>query len=285
MISQISLRLLGGRSSPSSPGNSDGKNSSSVGGYSADREGNAASHQHPPGQIDLKVKHKRHSTLDCAGRAKRKKLNEENFAASVAKEDIIRAGLTVPVLRAASRGPRAISLGKVDATTVKLVFSHEVAASPFLFPASTFPTDFGSLYDSYIQMFDSCRNAYTEVDAGASDSLDSFSDTQSDTSTSSESLPLNPRIDDSLAVKKSLLVERPNDTAQTVSCYSAVSMTMEEALTVCKSSRYASTLFSLYMLLFKLFLTDNILSISISGCWHSQHLHTWWSIPTLLLSN
>jgi hypothetical protein len=240
MVSQISSRLLGGRNTPSSAGNSDGGNASSVGGYSADREGNTSSRQHLPGHIDLQLKHKRHSTSDCAGRSKRKKLNEEHFAASVAKDDITRAGLAVPVLRAASRGPRAISLGKVDATTVKLVFSHEVAASPFLFPASIFPTDFGSLYDSYTQMFDSCRNAYTEVDPEVSDSLDSLSDTQSDTSTSSEKFPLNPRIDDSLALNESPLLKRPNHTAKTVSCSSAVSMTMEEALTVCNSSRYAS---------------------------------------------
>jgi hypothetical protein len=63
-------------------------------------------------------------------------------------------------------------------------------------------------------------------------------------------------------------------------------MTMEEALTVCNSSRYASNhaIFIIFFS-FNIFLTDSNLSISLTGCWHSQHLHTWWSIPTLLLSN
>lgn len=270
----VSSRLVAGRNTPSStssdsnnpvsniPSNiSAGEHSSSVGGYSADREGTGS----PPGHIDFHVKHKRNFTSDSGGRAKRNKLNDEQqYAAVVAKANIARAGLAIPVLRAKSRGPRAISLGMVDTTKVKLVFAQEVAASPFLIPTTlerssteimhNFTTDFG---DVYIEMLDSCRNAYFGVDDEVSDSTSSFSDTDSDdTCTSSKSLDLNPRIDDSLATGDPV-AQLPSLTAQAISCSPALSMTMEEALTVCKCSRYVSNLSAFYRCLsfFSLILT------------------------------
>jgi hypothetical protein len=89
-------------------------------------------------------------------------------------------------------------------------------------------------------MLDSCRNAYCGVDDEVSDSTSSLSDTDSDDAfTSSKSLTLSPRIDDSLATGEPV-AQLPSLTAQAYAHPPALSMTMAEALAVCKCSRYAS---------------------------------------------
>ena len=271
MLSLPIKRLAKGRNTPSNTSSDSNNassisakgNSTSVGGYSADREGTGS----PPSHIDFRVRHKRNFTSESAGRAKRNKISaEQHYAAKVAKDDIARAGLAVPVLRAKSRGPRAISLGKVDITKVNLVFSQEVAASPFLIPTTLersskeikhgFATDFGTVY---IQMLDSCRNAYCGIHDEVSDSTSSVSDTDSDDAfTSSKSLALNPRIDDSLTTREPV-AQLSSINAQADSRPPALSMTMEEALAVSKCSRYVSNLYAFYRCSsFELFLTDSI---------------------------
>ena len=259
MLSLPSKQLVEGRNTPSnrSRGSNNASsisaegNSTSVGGYSADREGTGR----PPSHFYFRVKHKRNVTSDSSERAKRNKISaEQHYAAHVAKDDIARAGLAVPVLRAKSRGPRAISLGKVDTNKVSLVFAEEVAASPFLIPTTLersstkikhhcFTADFGNVYN---ELLDSCRNAYCGVDDEASDSTSSVSDTDSDGAfTSSKSRASNPRIDDSLATVEPV-AQLSTLNAEAVSHPPSLLMTMEEALAFSKCSRYDSYFAAFY---------------------------------------
>lgn len=242
-ISKLSSRLLAGRNTPSSTGsdskngaapsrNSGGGHSSCSGGYSADREGSVSS---PPGHIDLQVKHKRHFLSSNEDRTKRRKLNELQYTATVAKADILRAGQTVPVLRASR--PRAISLGKVDTSRVKFVFSKEVQSSPFLIPLSAGSSTSGHNqisapdYDVYSQMLDACKELYATAIAGtdgavtgsATSSFSDSVDTLISTKTEEDVTPKNGKI----------ITERPTPLIP------EVSMTMEEALGFCNYSRYA----------------------------------------------
>jgi hypothetical protein len=127
---------------------------------------------------------------------------------------------------------------------VKLVRSKDVESSPFLIPASQpftqinydFATE--SVYNTLVE---SCRRAYELLDAvdTESESTSSFSDTDSDDSQgcSKEMIAIKPRIDDVAPI-----VAQPAISASVaepeVSTLPAVTMAMEEALTVCNFSRY-----------------------------------------------
>lgn len=239
MVSQLSARLLADRSDSGSSNDSDRERASS-GGYSADREGTSS----PPGHISLQgMKHKRHIVSDGNERNKRQKLNEEQYAASVAKETVKKAGRKVrPIDTNRSR----ICLGKVDMSRVQLVRSKDIESSPFLIPSSQPLTEIKYDYSTesvYNALLDSCRVAYELLDAVDMDSTDSastssFSDTESDDSQGSnkERVVLTPRVDDSAPVVTQHFISTVMEPE--VSTPPAVSMTMEEALTVCNISRY-----------------------------------------------
>lgn len=68
-----------------------------------------------------------------AGPAKRTKIHETQYVASVATSELVRLGAQVPRLR---KGPRLFPPGcNVDMTCVRLVKSSSVAESPFLTPS------------------------------------------------------------------------------------------------------------------------------------------------------
>ena len=245
MVSALSARLLadrdGGSSfrSDSGSGSCDGDRASS-GGYSADREGSRTGS--PPGQISMHLKHKR-SSPDSNERAKRHKHDEEQYAASVAKDDMKRGGLRVrPIETERSR----ISLGKVDMNRVTFLRSNDVESSPFLIQASQpgahINYDFAS-ESVYNALVDSCRRVYELLDAvDTDDTTSSFSETASHLGRdfSEDSVVLEPRVDDSIL---SATVAKPSPAViveQEVSSPPEVSMTMEEALAVCSFSRYVA---------------------------------------------
>jgi hypothetical protein len=188
----------------------------------------------------MQLKHKRPSSSDNNERSKRCKLNEERYDASIARETLKKSGKQVrPIETERSR----IALGKVDMSRVKLVRSKDVESSPFLIPASQpftqinydFATE--SVYNTLVE---SCRRAYELLDAvdTESESTSSFSDTDSDDSQgcSKEMIAIKPRIDDVAPI-----VAQPAISASVaepeVSTLPAVTMAMEEALTVCNFSR------------------------------------------------
>jgi hypothetical protein len=247
MVSQLSARLLAdysdaSRSGSASGSSSDGERSSS-GGYSADREGSRTSS--PPGHLKMHVK--RSFSSDSNERTKRRKLNEEQYAASVAKEDMEKGGATIrPIETERSR----IALGKVDMSRVKLVRSEEVESSPFLIPAS--PHMAHIKYDFtaesvYNTLINSCRRAYELLDAidtesDSSDSTSSFSDVESDFGQGwkkDAAVIIKPRIEDSIPATTTASEPCPSTmfVEQEASPPPEVSMTMNEALTVCKFSR------------------------------------------------
>jgi len=243
MVSQLSARLLadsdGGSFRSGSGSGSDGERCSS-GGYSADRE---VSTESPPGHISMHMKHKR-SSSDSHERTKRRKLNEEHYAASVAKEDMKRGGLRVrPIETEKSR----IALGKVDMSRVTLKPSKDLESSPFLIPGSESMSHIKYDFDAesvYKSLVDSCRRAYELLDAvDTDDSTSSFSDTESDFSQgfSKETVVLKPRVDD--LIPTTTVTEQSHSAMivdQEVPSPPAISMTMEEALTVCSFSRYVA---------------------------------------------
>jgi hypothetical protein len=199
----------------------------------------------------MHVKHKRSFASDGNERTKRRKSNEEQYAASVAKEDMKKGGVTIrPIETERSR----IALGKVDMSRVKLVRSKELE-SPFLVPAS--PHMASIKYDFtaesvYNTLINSCRRAYELLDAidtdaiesDSSDSTSSFSDVESDFGQAGwkrdPAVIIKPRVEDTIRPATTNVSEPCPSTMfveQQTSPPPEVSMTMDEALTVCKFSR------------------------------------------------
>ena len=207
---------------------SDGEVSSSLGGYSADREGAS-----PSSHMNM---HKRSFASEGHKRDKRRKFDEEQYAAYVTKADLARAGVRVrPIDTKRSR----VALGKVDISRVTLVRSKEVESSPFLVPKAMAQVKYDFAAESvYSALVDSCRRVYELLDAVDSDDSTSFySDAESDDSQGSVKNPvLIPRIDDSIPT--TVARYSPSLVEQEVPPAHAVSMTMEEALTVRDCSRY-----------------------------------------------
>lgn len=256
MVSQLSSRLFSGNKNSSSGSSSStksentksqGRSDSTLSGYSADKEGLSVT---PPVHIDLNLKHKR-KFVDNHDPAKRRKLQELNYAASRVKEDLAKAGLPFPSVRASR--PRAIPLAKLNMSSVNLVTSKSVSSSPFLSKSSTglarhdIATDFGNVYAHLFTMSrpfyggtpahnERCRSAQSDTESTSSTS--SFSDTESDDSQASSTvMVIAARVEDSLEKTDTTKSKRVPSPTHFISCLPSNSITMEEALGVCDYPR------------------------------------------------
>lgn len=254
MVSQISSRLLGGYASSGS-GTSFASESSSSGGYSADKEEQEEASPEPPFNIDLRISHHNELKRACSDvdeGAKRRIMNEMHYAASTVREDLARGGLVYPEIRATR--PRAIPLAKLDMTRVTLLSSKNVT-SPFLYPVSVCQnsslahdllTDYGSIYNSvlksyatayYTPVVTSSRGNSPSIIAEDSDSTSSVSDTGSDDSQGSSAPVIHPRLDDSIEINDQDKAKKSDGTASQSITFTAPTMTMDEALIVCDFPR------------------------------------------------
>lgn len=232
MVSQLSSRLLSGYSTQSSSSSGGGSNKgiSNQSGYSADKE------QHntlPPVHIDLNIKRK---STDGEVKTKRRKLNEMAFAAAMVKTDLARAGFSPQPLR-------LTSMLAMDSSKVQIISASSVASSPFLTPSWTarndIVTDFGAAYAAAVKVSKFAyttspwNNGHVSPRDESELSTSSVSDTDSDDSQgSSPIIVINARLDDSVE-------EKPKAPYSThfITCTPSASMSMEEAVGVCDSSR------------------------------------------------
>jgi hypothetical protein len=262
MVSQLSSRILGGHSIASSTRSYEScdkqhmhsgsqNDSSSASGYSADKEG--SSMDLPPVLIDFNMKQTRKPTNDQA-RTKRRRVDEQNFCAATAAADLARAGRPYPKVMT----KRSRIIPSLDLSGVKLVSAKSVASSPFLhttssnWSSSTYDilTDFGAAYtDLYAQSSAAYQPSIvtprqskspTKLEGGDTASASSVSDTASDDSHATVSpsiVVINARLDDSLKKEDRLLAEKKHQAAHVIAAPSPVSISMEEAVGVCGSSR------------------------------------------------
>lgn len=227
MVSQLSARLLddqassySGSSNISFSSSTNDGAKSSISGYSADKEEHQQSQfsSQPPFNIDFRIKHKqKRNSLAGDECAKRRRMNESNYAASMVREDLARAGLPYPELRTAK--PHSIILANMDMTRLRVVSSKDIT-SPFLAPTvmgwntnmtHDVVTDPDSVYNDMLM---SCAAFYgtpactsqQQFSVISSEDLEctsSVSDTASDDSQSLTIFDTASRIDDSLKTKLS----------------------------------------------------------------------------------
>jgi hypothetical protein len=266
MVSDLSARLLNGSTASCSAANGEVPSPppfphpSSESGYSAD----GSSNEGPPlGLVNLLVKHKHDDPTTAGGEhAKRRKINERQFKASNAKEDLVRACLPVPKLHADR--PRALAVSKnVDMSGIKHVFSKTVEASPFLAPVNEygvtsfqFDADAGQAYQDVVQI---CHFAYGAPHRRTTRESDSESLTSSLTETEESDgsqtnlaslLVIQARVEDALEVKSDP-VKPPEAFASrqhSVACPSSLTISLEEALAVSQSARYVYTCYDVVTL-------------------------------------
>jgi hypothetical protein len=254
MVSQLSARLLGEHSIASSTSSHEscdeqdmqnGSQADSSSGYSADKEGSVMGLT--PVLIDFNTKRKRKSTTDQS-RSKRPRVDEQNFCAATAAADLARAGRPYPKVMT----ERSRIIPNLDLSGVNLVSAKSVASSPFLHTASSnsssgsydFLTDFGAAYtDLFAQTSASYQPSIvtprriksptgTEGDDVASTS--SVSDTGSDDSHATAS---PARLDDSFKKENRLLAEKKHQATHVITFPPSVSISLDEAIGVCGSSR------------------------------------------------
>jgi hypothetical protein len=225
MISQLSARLLGDQASSRSGSSNRSFSSStkdgpksSIGGYTADKEEHEQSpfSSEPPLNIDFLIKQKsKRNSLEGEECAKRRRMNESNYAASTVRDDLARAGLPYPELMTADL--RSSILANMDKNRLRLISSKDVT-SPFLAPVvmgwdtkitHDLVTDYvyNDMLKSYSAFYGTpCYTSQQEsslISSEDTESTSSISDTASDDSQPLSMLVTGSRLDDTLKKKLS----------------------------------------------------------------------------------
>jgi hypothetical protein len=254
MVSQLSVRLLGG-SNDSNSGSSKGSSQkrstqisiepeSSLSGYSADQEGRSIS---PPViSIDFDGRDKEM----CIGEdrcPKRQRRNKQQFAVSTIKVDLDKAGKEFPAIVKDLKKTTCLGKFSIDLKGVKLLYSKEVT-KPFVTSNISAQT---SLYD-YESLVSSCWESYASSfgplkqhdQAQYSDrSTSSVSDAESDSVDSNSNLEnqtflIPPLLDDFFnGAKQAPLLSSIEMNSCNVISNASNAVTMSEILQLSDSAR------------------------------------------------
>jgi hypothetical protein len=249
MVSQLSARLLncyssGNSSGSSSKGNPQSQTSTSKpsGGYTADIESQLSLSEVKksvgdgngslPLCIDLLYgHHKRENASENSRDPKRRKILELNYLASTAKIELARAGKSCPAIRVDNPCMLATSEG-VDMSKVHFLLGKKVA-SPFLAPRATLETISQESYlDGIIGVFRTCSSHYKPPP------VSSVSETRSDMGADGDgttSFVTDNESDDGEEAKTDDIGNYSKDQ----------SITMADALSLCKQPRYVEIMCAL----------------------------------------